>query len=93
MKLTETLNQDITEYEQATGRIVRPELLPLLEALAAAGDHFEELGAKDYAGGYAQRSKEAFIEWGKRELIGPVGKDHPIVELMYMCYIDGYNSA
>lgn len=93
MKLTETLKQDIADYEHASGRIVRPELLPLLETLAAAGDHFEEMGAKDHAGGYAQRSKDAFIEWGKRELIDPVGKDHPIVELMYTCYIDGYNMA
>ena len=93
MKLTETLKQDIAEFEKVTGRIVRPEVLPLLESLAAAGDRFEELGIKDAAGGYEQRTKEAFIEWGKRELIDPVGKDHPIVELMYLCYMDGYNAG
>ena len=54
---------------------------------------FEALGEKDACGGYAQRTKESFIEWGKRELIDPVGKDHPIVELMYLCYMDGYNAG
>lgn len=93
MKLTETLKQDIAEFEKVTGRIVRPEVLPLLASLAAAGDRFEELGIKDAAGGYEQRTKEAFIEWGKRVLIDPEGKDNPIVELMYMCYMDGYNAG
>ena len=92
MKLTETLNQDIAELEKATGKVVSNEVLPLLKAVAAAGDYFEELGTKDAADGRPQRKKEAFIEWGKRELTDPTGKDNPIVELMYTCYINGYTS-
>lgn len=90
MKMTETLNRDIAEFEKATGKEVSPRLRELIAAMAAAGDHFEDLGAKDATSGRAQRTKEAFIEWGKRELADPEGKDNPIVDLMYQCYLDGY---
>ena len=93
MKLTENLDTHISAYEQETGKVIKPEVVELIKAMAAAGDKFAALGEKDACGGYAQRTKEAFIEWGKRELIDPVGKDRPIVELMYLCYMDGYNAG
>lgn len=93
MKMTESLNQDIAEFKKATGKEVSPKLRDLIAAIAAAGDHFEDLGEKDARSGRAQRTKEAFIEWGKRELIHPADKDDLIVELMYMCYMDGYNTG
>ena len=93
MELTENIDAQISAYEKEKGGIIEPQVVALLKEMAAAGDKFEALGAKDAAGGLAQRSKDAFIEWGKRELIDPVGKDHPIVELLYMCYADGYNTA
>ena len=93
MKMTETLNQDIAKFEKATGKAVSPRLRDLIAAMASAGDHFEDLGANDASSGRAQRTKEAFIEWGKRELSDPEGKDNPIIELMYQCYLDGYNTG
>lgn len=93
MKMTETLNQDIAKFEKATGKEVSPRLRELIAAMAAAGDHFEDLGAKDASSGRAQRTKEAFIEWGKRELPGPEGEDNSIVDLMYRCYLDGYEAG
>lgn len=89
MKLTETLNQDI----KATGKAVSPRVRELITVLAAAGDHFEDLGVKDASSGRAQRTKEAFIEWGKRELPGQEGEDNPMVDLMYRCYLDGYREG
>lgn len=91
MKLTENIDAMISAYEQETGEVIKPELVELIKAMSAAGDKFEALGKKDACGGYAQRTKEAFIEWGKRELADPEGKDNPIVELMYQCYLDSYN--
>ena len=93
MKLTENLDKNIAAFEQELGRPVSAEALPLIKAMCAAGDQFEALGVKDASSGHARRTKEAFIEWARRELIDPVGEDHPIVALMYMCYIDGYNTA
>lgn len=93
MKMTETLNQDIAEFEKATGKAVSPKLRDLIAAMAATGDQFEDLGAKDASSGRAQRTKEAFIEWGKRELADPEGKDNPIVDLMYQCYLDGFEAG
>ena len=93
MKLTENLDSHISAYEQETGAVIKPEVLELIKAMAAAGDKIEALGQKDASGGYAQRTKEAFIEWGKRELADPEGKDNPIVDLMYQCYLDGYNAG
>lgn len=93
MKMTETLNQDIEEFEKATGKAVSPRLRDLIAAIAAAGDHFEDLGTRDATSGRAQRTKAAFIEWGKRELADPEGKDNPIVDLMYQCYLDGYEAG
>ena len=93
MKLTENLDAHISAYEQETGAVIKPEVLELIKAMAAAGDKFEALGEKDACGGYTQRTKEAFIEWGKRELVDPEGKDSPIVDLMYQCYLDGYNAG
>lgn len=93
MKLTENLDTHISAYEQETGKVIKPEVVELIKAMAAAGDKFEALGQKDACGGYAQRTKEAFIEWGKRELADPEGKDNPIVDLMYQCYLYGYNAG
>ena len=93
MKLTENIDEHISAYEQEKGETIRPQVVALIKEMAAAGYKFEALGHKDACGGYAQRTKESFIEWGKRELIDPVGEDHPIVELMYMCYMDGYNAG
>lgn len=93
MKLTENIDAHISAYEQEKGETISPQVVVLIKEMAAAGDKFEALGQKDACGGYAQRTKESFIEWGKRELIDPVGEDYPIVELMYMCYTDGYNTA
>lgn len=93
MKLTQTLNQDIAGFEKATGKAVSPKLRDLIAAIATAGDHFEDLGAKDASSGRAQRTKEAFIKWGKRELADLEGKDNPIADLMYQFYQDGYNAG
>ena len=93
MKWTEAANKEIAELEKEKGIVLKPEVVQAIKITYATCDKFGALGAKDAAGGYEQRTKDAFIEWGKRELIDPVGKDHPIVELMYMCYTDGYNSA
>ena len=93
MKLTENIDAHISAFEQERGKITNPKVVELIKAMAAAGDHFEDLGEKDARSGRGQRTKESFIEWGKRELIDPVGKDHSIVELMYLCYMDGYNAG
>lgn len=93
MKLTENIDAQISAYEQETGEMIKPQVVALIKEMAAAGDKFEALGEKDACGGYAQRTKESFIEWGKRELIDPVGKDNSIVDLMYQCYLDGYNAG
>ncbi len=93
MKMTENIDAYISAYEKEKGEIIKPQVVELIKEMAAVADRFDELGAKDAAGGFAQRSKDAFIEWGKRELIDPVGKDNPVVELMYMCYMDGYNAG
>ena len=93
MKFTENIDTQIAAYEKEKGEIIKPQVVALIKEMAAAGDKFEALGEKDACGGYEQRTKEAFIEWGKRELIDPVGEDHPIVELMFMCYMDGYNAG
>lgn len=90
MKMTETLNRDIAEFEKVTGKAVTPEIRGLM---AAAGDQFEDLGVRDAHSGRAQRTKEAFIEWGKRNLVNPEGEDDPIVNLMYKCYMDGYKNG
>ena len=93
MKLTENIDSHISAYEQETGEAIKPHVMVLIKEMAAAGDKFEALGQKDACGGLVPLTKEAFIEWGKRELIDPEGKDNPIVELMYMCYMDGYNAG
>ena len=93
MKMTETLNRDIAEFEKVTGKVVSPRLRELIAAMAAAGDHFEGLGEKDARSGRGQRTKAAFIEWGRRDLNDPEGKDNSIVDLMYQCYIDGYRKG
>ena len=93
MKLTENIDAHISAFEQERGKITNPKVVELIKAMAAAGDKFEALGEKDACGGYTQRTKEAFIEWGKRELADPEGKDNPIVDLMYQCYLDGYKAG
>lgn len=93
MKLTENVDTHISAFEQERGVIIQPHVVALIKQLAAAGDHFEDLGEKDARSDRAQRTKEAFIEWGKRELEDPEGKDNPIVDLMYMCYLSGYNDG
>ena len=93
MKLTEILDAHISAYEQETGAVIKPEVLELIKAMAAAGDHFEDLGEKDARSGRGQRTKAAFIEWGRRDLNDPEGKDNSIVDLMYQCYLDGYNAG
>lgn len=86
MKLTETLNQDIA-------KAVSPRVWDLIAAMAAAGDQFEKLGEKDARSGRGQRTKVAFIEWGRRNLNDPEGKDNSIVDLMYQCYLDGFEAG
>lgn len=93
MKLTENIDAHISAFEQERGKITNSKVVELIKAMAAAGDHFEDLGAKDAANGHAQRTKEAFIEWGKRELADSEGKDNSIVDLMYQCYLNGYNAG
>lgn len=92
MKLTENIDAHISAFEQERAEPINPKVVELIKAMAA-GDYFEDLGEKDARSGRTQRTKEGFIEWGKRELADPEGKDDPIVELMYMCYIDGYNAG
>ena len=91
MKLTKTLDQDIAQFEKATGKAVSPKLRKLIAALAATGDQFENMGVKDAASGRQQRTRKDFVEWGRRDLSDTEGKDNPIVDLMYQCYLDGYS--
>lgn len=91
MKLTGTINEDILEFERVTGKLIT-ESKPLIQRLAEAGDYFDNLGAKDAAEGRPQRSRDDFLQWGKKELPYPHREDDPIVDLMYRCYRDGYNT-
>ena len=93
MKLTETLNQDVAELEKATGKTISQKARALIAAMAATGDQFEDLGTKDAASGRARRKKEAFIKFGRQELNNTEGKDDLIVDLMYQCYLVGYNAG
>ena len=93
MKLTENLSEDIAELEKVTGKSVSPQVRELIKAMAAVGDRFENLGEKDARSGLEPLTKEAFIEWGRRGLNDPEGKDNSIVNLMYQCYLDGYNAG
>lgn len=47
MKLTENIDAHISAYEQERGEIVNPTVRELIKAMAAVGDHFEDLGKKD----------------------------------------------
>lgn len=93
MKLTENIDAHISAFEQERGKITNPKVVELIKAMAAVGDHFENLGVKDASGGIAQRTKEAFIEWGKQEAADPEGKGNSIVDLMYQCYLNGYKAG
>lgn len=93
MRLTENIDAHISAFEQEIGEVIKPEVVELIKVLATAGDKFEDLGVKDATSRREQRTKEAFIKWGKRELIDPEGEDSPIVDLMYKCYMDGYNAG
>lgn len=93
MKLTENIDAHISAFEQERGKITNPKVVELIKAMAAAGDHFENLGEKDARSGRGQLTKAAFIEWGRRVLGDPEGKDDSIADLMYECYIDGYNAG
>ncbi|MBE6976005.1 MAG: hypothetical protein E7439_02265 [Ruminococcaceae bacterium] len=93
MKLTENIDAHISAYEQEKGEIINPQVVELIKKMAAVADRFDELGAMDAAAGRTQRTKKAFIEWGRRNLNDPEGKDNSIVDLMYRCYLDGYNAG
>ncbi len=93
MKLTENIDAHISAFEQERGKITNPKVVELIKAMAAAGDYFEDLGTKDARSGRTQLTKEAFIEWGRRDLTDPEGKDNSIVDLMYQCYMEGYNAG
>ena len=93
MKLSENINAHISAYEQEKGETISTKVVELVKAMAAAADHCEELGEKDARSGCVQRTKAAFIEWGKRDLADPEGKDKSIVDLMYQCYLDGYGAG
>lgn len=93
MKLTENIDAHISAFEQERGKITNPKVVELIKAMAAAGDYFEDLGAKDARSGRTQLTRKAFIDWGRRELTDPEGKDNSIVDLMYQCYLDGYNAG
>lgn len=93
MKLSENIDAHISAFEQERGKITNPKVVELMKAMAAAGDHFEYLGEKDARSGRGQRTKAAFIEWGRWDMNDPEGKDNSIVDLMYQCYLDGYNAG
>ena len=93
MTWTKNIDAHISAFEQERGEIINPKVVELIKAMAAAGDYFEDLGEKDARSGRGQRTKEAFIEWGRRDLDDPKGKDQPIVDLMFRCYLDGYNAG
>ena len=92
MKLSATMNQDLAELEKAKCKPVSPMLAKLCAAVADAGDYFNDLGVKDASSGRAQRTEETFIAWGRKELGNAEGENKPIVDLMYMCYQEGYNA-
>lgn len=92
MKLTENIDAHISAFEQERGKITNSKVVEMIKAMAAAGDRFEDPGEKDARSGRERRTKAAFIEWGKRELADSEGKDNSIVDLMYQCYMDGYNA-
>lgn len=93
MTWTKNIDAHISAFEQERGEIINPKVVELIKAMAAAGDYFEDLGEKDARSGRTQLTREAFIEWGRRELDDPEGKDKSIVDLMYQCYLDGYNAG
>lgn len=57
MKLTENLDAHISAYEQETGAVIKPEVLELIKAMAAAGDHFEAIGKKMLVAGMIRGQK------------------------------------
>ncbi len=93
MKLTETLDKDILEFERLTGSAISSGAIPLIHRLAATGDHFERLGTEDAAAGRIKRTQEDFIQWGKERLPYPPERNDPIVDLMYKCYLSGYSAV
>lgn len=93
MKLSDNIDAHISAHEQERGEITIPKVVELIKAMAAVGDHFEDLGERDARSGRDQRTKEAFIEWGRREAADPEGKGNSVVDLMYQCYLDGYNAG
>lgn len=94
MKLLNNIDVHIAAFEQQRGGMLKSQVVDLINDLAVAGDQFEKLGMKDAAAGRPQqRGIEDFIKWGKRELDDPEGKDNSIVQLMYMCYLDGYKAG
>lgn len=92
MKMTENIDEHISAFEQERGKIANPKVVELIKAMAAAGDQFEDLGERDARSGRGQRTKEAFIE-RVMELADPEEKDNPIVDLMYQCYLDGFEAG
>lgn len=93
MEMTKNLDELIAAYEKERGISISQGVRKLFEVLSATGDNFEELGKTEALKGNKPRSEEAFFRWGEHELADPRGKDKAIVELMYMCYMDGYRKG
>lgn len=93
MKLSDNIDAHISAFEQERGKITNPKVVEMIKAMAAAGDHFGDLGERDARSGRGQRTKAAFIERGRREAADPEGKGNSVVDLMYQCYLDGYNAG
>lgn len=93
MKWTKNIAAHISAFEQEKGEIIKPEVVELIKAMAAAGDQFGDLGEKDARSGRVQLTKEAFIEWGRQDMNKSESEDNSIVDLMYKCYLEGYNTG
>lgn len=93
MKLTKSIEDHILAVEKEGGEKSNPQFVEVLKALVSVCDRHKSQGVRDAANGLTQTTKEAFIEVCKRELVDLEDKDIPIVELMYQCYLDGYNAG
>jgi hypothetical protein len=93
MKLTENIDAHISAYEQETGEVLKPQVVALIKELAAASDFFENLGKKEARSDLTLLTKEAFIKWGRQNLNATEGVKETIADMMYQCYLGGYNAG
>lgn len=89
-KMIDNLEEDISEYERATGEKVTPRQKAVFSALLNVCDAITELGAQDAASNKPQRGKDVFAQRIQRGIPG-AGECGPIIDLFYDCYTNGYS--